>query len=446
MKNFKLLGKEDKREFYLQEIIEKENILIKNNTLILSPAGSGKSVSIKSDIMKLRSSGDTRPVVILSSLTALKRSQYSDFSENFFTLDRVSDEFSDLPANSVVTLTYSAFSRLVKFNDEIFKDIAAIYCDEIHSLFQYESYGKNDLNILIRDLFRIRNFTRVIYFTATEDAIKHYLIKESGFKRLFDKINVLDFNGREDIKRHIARSVFNYDHMEACRGYIASWKESIVKYGFKGFVYATTLRELDLWKEFLVSIGFEAERIAVIWSEHNDKKMSEEMQAVAKELIEIGLIPDGYDFVIFNAAYREGWNLKDSRVKLAIIHTKDNTDRIQALGRLRMDIPSIALYSDYTSGEVLVPEEYLNVKLDRKEKEELAEKLCVLDKSNKKMKFLALSKYLSNKGYKFEEVRNKGVRFTVISKKTEDSSYISEIENVVSEEKKRLKEEEVKAI
>lgn len=441
MKNFKLLGKEDKRELYVQEIIEKEKILVKNNTLILSPAGSGKSVSIKSDINKLRASGDTRPVVILSSLTALKRSQYSDFSENFFTLDRVSGEFSDLPANSVVTLTYSAISRLAKFNDELFEDIAAIYCDEIHSLFQYESYSKNDLNILIRDLFKIRSNTRVIYFTATEDAIKHYLIKESGFKRLFDKINVLDFNNREDIKRHIARSVFNYDHMEACRGYIASWKESIIKYGFKGFVYATTLRELKLWKEFLVSIGFEADRIAVIWSEHNDEKMTEEMNSVSRELVETGLIPDGYDFIIFNAAYREGWNLKDSRVKLAIIHTKDNTDRIQSLGRLRMDIPSIALYSDHTSGEVLVPQEYLNVKLDRKEKEELAEKLCVLDKNNKKMKFLALSKYLSGKGYEFEEVRIKGVRLTVISKKIEDSSYISEIEREIQLEEDKLSNE-----
>lgn len=436
MKNL-LLKEGQTRELYVQELIEKEGIEVKNNTLILSPVGSGKSVSIKSDIKKIRESGDKRAIVVLSSLTALKNNQMEEFSEDFETLSRITEEILAETDNKVFFFTYAGWSKVVKFDDSVYENIAAIYCDEIHSLFQFESYGKSDLNIVIRDLFKIRRDTRVLYFTATDNAINEYYRKNEGFRRVFDRIEILNLNDRLDIKRYVANSVFEYKEMEALRGYLSSWKRAILEYGFKAFIYTQKIEKAKLWKEFLVSMGYEADRIAIIWSENSDKKMDIEMSKTAVEMLSKGLIPEGYDIVIFNAAYREGWNLKDGRVKFAVIDTRDETDFTQALGRLRMDIVSVAVLSDVTTGEVLVPEEFLNIELDGEAKDVLANKLCVLDKRNKKMGFVALRKYLTEKGYIFEDKRTKAGRFVIVSAPIESDSYDSEIERVLIEAKAR---------
>lgn len=117
----------------------------------------------------------------------------------------------------------------------------------------------------------------------------------------------------------------------------------------------------------------------VLWSINNDEyEMTEEQLRCRDILLETGNIPEPYNFLIINSSMQEGWDLTDSMVKLVIMNTTSETERIQATGRLRADM-DILVYRVKREEEVdmsfTIPDEYLNEPLTKSKTEELCLRL-----------------------------------------------------------------------
>lgn len=104
---------------------------------------------------------------------------------------------------------------------------------------------------------------------------------------------------------------------------------------------------------------------------------------------------------------QEGWNLKDKMVKLAIMNTTNETERIQALGRLRKDLEVLIYRTNdkITQDDLYVdlPIEFYNTPLTTKLKEKLCSKLDLRNNRGEVMKWTSIKRVLINQGYSISE-------------------------------------------
>ena len=106
---------------------------------------------------------------------------------------------------------------------------------------------------------------------------------------------------------------------------------------------------------------------------------------------------------------QEGWDLKDDSVRLAIMNTTSETERVQALGRLRGDT-EVLVYK--VSGEeeadnfIDLPNKYFEEKLFGPDKDALCEDLG-LEPNGSKMKWPTVKRLLERQGYYVKDGRTK---------------------------------------
>lgn len=73
--------------------------------------------------------------------------------------------------------------------------------------------------------------------------------------------------------------------------------------------------------------------LMLLWSDVNiDHELSEEQTQAREYIINNEKVPAPYNLLIINSSIQEGWNLKDDKIRLAIINTISETDFIQSAG------------------------------------------------------------------------------------------------------------------
>lgn len=142
-------------------------------------------------------------------------------------------------------------------------------------------------------------------------------------------------------------------------------------------------------------------------SENNSNKpLDAEQRRVLKSIIETGMVPEPYDFVIVTKALMRGINILDKRFDRLIIDSYVATDRLQA-GRQTFPYKRhLKIYAPE------IPEEYLNRWLTVDECRELAEYMAVpeeIDKNNngKILTWNRLKEALPEIGYTVEGKRKR---------------------------------------
>lgn len=136
---------------------------------------------------------------------------------------------------------------------------------------------------------------------------------------------------------------------------------------------------------------------------NEDKPMNEEQIRVYYSIVQTGMIPPEYDFVVVNQALARGINIKDKRFDNVIIDSFSAAERIQAA---RQTFEYQRHLKTFCSA---IPDEYLNRWLTIEECRQLAEDMAIpsLDKkyknSSKLMTWNALKDYLPAVGYKVEQ-------------------------------------------
>lgn len=406
---------------YLSEIIELEKPEFKTNNLILAPTGSGKTTLIMDKLIKKK----VHTVLLLVSNTTLKDQLApndddlrKELSNRMFTSDN-KNTFGDALFN-IYVMTYAEFGSKIYVNDSFMTDIEQIFCDEIHSLPEYIKYGGDSNGGLIhaqRILFNKHDGKQIFYFTATNDNL---ITMEKEYPGTLACVSTFDYMDYPDIMRFVPRSMREITHIEQIRQYLKDRKPGFKFYNYKGMAFSKTIKSLKSIEEIVIEEGFNP---LVLWSYNNkDNPLSEDQHKAREELLKTNKIPEPYDFIIFNSAFQEGWNLKDESVKLAIINTTNNTEYTQALGRLRRDVDLLIYRTNNMNLSIDEPiDEYLNKPLTSEDKEVLCNKLSIIGHDGKIVRWTNLKKILTNANYNIADstkrVNGKTTRVTTITKK-----------------------------
>lgn len=391
-----------KRKLYLDDVIKRDNVEFGSNNMIISPVGSGKTYFIKNSLHEA-----SKQALMLVSTTSLKESLLAE--EGYHTTATVDQANSA----SIMLMTYAEFGSMIAFDNAPVEKYENIFCDEIHSLFDYFSYKRDyALTSAIKYLINKQEGKNIYYFTATIEKIEDF--KNRVHKGVLDNMSIYDYREEKDIVRYT--SMFKEEFVD-----IHGMMEVIDKledfgyHGEKGIIFNERIEGMKKIEDLLVAKGY---KVATIWSINNDKhEMSDEQLSARKTLLEEGIIPEQYDFVIINGAMREGWNLLDNNVELALLNTLDKTNAVQALGRVRKNISMVAVrVKGETSIETRIMrrnkstkeiDKILGQELTTADKDDLANRLEVKRDNGRLVKWRAISDAIKNNGY---EVTNKSVR------------------------------------
>lgn len=397
------------KKLYLGEIVDIEKPEFASNNLILAPVGSGKSFLIEE---KLIPKGFKGKILYLASNSSLKDSLAPDNnklrkyyaangkSKGFFT-SKNKNRYGDVPY-SVHVMTYHEFSWRIYSPNETFSDqFDLVFCDEIHSLPIFTKYGGNgELLIALRWLFDKHKDKTLYYFTATMEGLDNLEKRSPGYLTGIKIFNYLD---HPNIMKYQARSTYYISNTHQLRVHLAA-KVDYVKYNNKkGLAFTSRISSQEKIAELAREEGYTP---IILWSINNkDTKLSKEQLRVRDFILEVGNIPEPYNLLIINGSMQEGWNLYDKSVEFAILDTLDETERIQALGRIRKDIDFLLLKvesEDKKANAVIIKDEYLNSQLTVEDKDKLLEELNILNKKGELIKWPTASKIIENSGYSIE--------------------------------------------
>lgn len=396
IKNTKEEKTENDGKLYLSELIERDKVSFGSNNLILSPVGSGKTEFIKTQIK------ENDNILLLVSTTSLKDKMVPlDEKLRKVNADRMystkNKKLYGKGSHKILVMTYYEFGERVKFSPRFFYNFNKIFCDEIHSLPLYQSYNDSSALLLAIHYLFLKSNQQKFYFTATDEYVRELKSKSTD---LFQDIQEFNYLDHPDIKRYTPLSSYEIDGIEQVRSHLQARKESFHYFGYKIFAFCKTIESELRLKKICEEEGFTAQ---AYWSKNNEEKEMNEQQIVEVEkMISEEKLPDKYDVVIINSSLQEGWNLKDSRVKLAIINTTNETEYVQSLGRIRNDLDILIYKSKEKKSDKLYinfPPELIEVPLDRNMQEQLRKQFNILTDRGTLIGWPKIKEILENQGF-----------------------------------------------
>lgn len=411
------------KEKYLSEIIEEEKPVWGSNNLILAPVGSGKTTLIENYLI----AGEKGNYLFLVSNTSLKdyispsrnevreaKAKIGKFKRTYTTQNGAIYGEGEY---KVHVMTYAEFGSRIFLDNDFVSDIDKIFCDEIHSLPNFQSYGNSpQLAAAMKYLF-MKQKQQIFYFTATDE----YLLKmKKKYPDVLNNVKRFDYINHPQIRKFITLSEYRINHISQIRPHLKARVKSFTQRNIKGLAFS---RLISSQEEIAAIAKEEGLTPLVIWSINNkEKEMTDHQKEMRDLVIETGLIPEPYNLLVINSSMQEGWDLDDEAVKLAIINSTNETEKIQSLGRIRQDI-DVLIYRTHEEIEqesIVIPEEFLNVYLTPEDKDRLCEALDLRDSKGRLRKWASASKTLEEEGFEIENkqvsINKKRVRVSLIKK------------------------------
>jgi len=152
-----------------------------------------------------------------------------------------------------------------------------------------------------------------------------------------------------------------------------------------------------------------------VWSLANTEHPMTKEQLEAREyILQNEMLPLQYDLFIFNGSSETSINIR-GHVDYFIAHTANPTNLTQARGRYRGDLDLLYVY-DKENGEIIVPEEFLDIQLFTDNKRELRARLGLKDAKGHPIPYEKLELRLTQCGYRIECGRKGNCHYIVIRK------------------------------
>lgn len=298
-------------KFYLKEIIDQEKPTWGMKNLIISPVRSGKTTMIREMILNDELSN------ILVLFTSEKK-------KNAFLARYLKSKNSKI--------NFMTYNELSLANENYMKEnkVNKVFCDEINWLYsnvKKEKRLKKVCNILFQDEDKVQMF----YFTASQ---KRFIPGDIS-------LNVFDYSNYKNIRCYVPHSKKNIYEKDGYLEDIQGFKEGAEFYNLKGLSFGNSIEKL---KEIEKTILKEGYKPLVLLEENN---LNDKQTEALNYLIETGEIPDEYDFLIINTELEKGkLVIEDERIRLVIFQVSEETDYIEGLGTLDIDIDLI-VYRTY---------------------------------------------------------------------------------------------------
>lgn len=388
--------KKNNNKLYLTDIINLEKPEFTNNNLILSPTGSGKSYFISSLI-------NCEDVLLLVSTTSLKdklvpisENEREKLGNRMYSTKR-KNVYGESKSHRILVMTYAEFGNKIKFTSSFANKYNQIFCDEIHSLFNYYKISNSDSLIgVIKYLFELKEGQEKYYFTATDEHLTR-IQEESG--DLFDNISTFNYLDHPDIVQNIAISSYKINSIEQVRPHLKAKLKGFKYFDYKVFSFCKAIKSQLYLEKVMIEEGFKP---LVLWSVNNENYIMDEEQLRQREyVLRTGLIPDGYNSLIINSSMQEGWDLLDPKVKLVIMNTTNKTEFIQACGRVRDDIDVLVYRVNSEDVDYFIdfPTELIDVPLTIPERTKLAESYNLTNSNGRPLKWPSIRAILEKQGF-----------------------------------------------
>ena len=327
-------------------------------------------------------------------------------------------------------MTYAMFGSKVKRKDIRMENYEMIVCDEIHSMIKPVSIARGKLKAQYPEAFpwEINDMLSMTCFNYIAiEKIRD--MAKSGEKWVFGltatPANVYKIQQFDDLINEVkfSRALRAY---EAISSYDYTDIEEILKQKIpdnrKRVFFFSTVNELQKYRQALIDAGRRAE---ALWSLNHNIIMDEHQLYTREYLLENHKLPDDVQDLLFNSAYETAITIKDDSIKECYIHTANADTRVQARNRLRQDLDVVGYYDSSSAKNIkkvekrkslnssdvyVIPEEYLNIKLDKSMRDKLVEAIDF------PKQWTSLKKWLLTNGYEIENKKIKGENFSIITK------------------------------
>ena len=154
------------------------------------------------------------------------------------------------------------------------------------------------------------------------------------------------------------------------------------------------------------------------WSTKNESHpMTEEQIRLRNVVLTTHSIPDDIHVLVINKRTERSINVYNP-VDYVIVNSDTISTQIQARGRIRNDIQTLYIYHPDIIDDIYIPDEYINTKLFKSDKDTLCDLLGFKNNSNGRLlKWTSVKAKLEDSGYIIEDKKIKGgERYSVIKK------------------------------
>ena len=368
-------SKMDNKELFLADAIDMDTLCPYGMiNVVCAPVGSGKTSWALNELACIPESLDKVLYLIDTrngNQSISKHSNAMMYSDEWLmnVKDNIVcwDEYHDL--NKVAVITYAKFGVLATRYDDFVNKFDIIICDELHNLpkfakFNDDVYDKDVIDWHKEAIKAIKRTVRetktmVVALTATPGAV------EKEFKGLCNPVII-----KEGIRHFETKHTKHYANVDDVVSSVAS--------SARGILYFTTVREMKEMEEQLYLQGFHP---ICIWSTNNkEHELSEEQLRVRNYLIEEERIPEEYNALIINSSCGTSINIYGD-IDYMLIHSTDQDTITQVRGRYRSDLDTLYLHK--RDAILLVPEEFLNRQLFKKDKDNLCKRLKIKNENGR---------------------------------------------------------------
>lgn len=386
---------------YLSELLYNAEYDSKN--LIIAPTGSGKTNYIFVDLIQ-----KFDRVLYLCDTTALRQSIIKQARVEHSNLD---------------VMCYNTFGKMFKNGSDCIEfEWDCIICDEFHNLFCYDNAFNNaNTTSAIINLMR-EDGCKKFYFTATPDVYNER--KDSkGVTDVFENVKVFDYSESDEIVRYNEKHNVKLNSWHEIVSRIDIHKDLIAQESYKVLIFTQKIDTQVKLQEQLNQIdGINA---LCLWSINSKNIMSDEQIQYREYLLENEKLPDDkYNVLIINKAMETGINIKDKSFQYCFLNTTDETERVQARGRLRHNITYLFHVDknncDYDKSEDKgFIAKYLNKKLSATDKKELCSESGMIDAKGRNIGWTRMKKVIEDLGYSVKDISTRidgvNTRVSIIS-------------------------------
>lgn len=385
---------------YLSELVSLEMLKKGSLNIIKAPTGSGKSYFALTAIPEAIKGAYYRVVYLIDTVNGKEQLLENYNTESYSIWWKAFLKYGIVHCDedrNIVVMTYAKFGQLLEENPAFHNCFDYIICDELPSLIKFQYFFERpNLHSIAREGLEnaVRNGkTTVIALSATPN-----LIHRAFHAPLYDV--PID---EKEVRRYETKDVINYTNLE----YLLSALDPAET----GICYVSRITQMKKLEETARGLGF---RPISFWSIRNtDHPMNEEQLAVRQSILKDFTLPSEYNLLFINASSETSLKIK-SPIDYVIVHNNDYDTQIQVRGRVNSDLSKLYLPLLGTT-DLTVPDEYLNIRLFSKEKDELCAILNRTNPCNRLFKWPTIKNMLIDCEYTISEGRQNNLRYAMIT-------------------------------
>ena len=392
---------------YLSEIIDistlKENAL----NIIKAPTGCGKTYFALNTIPSLCRNTKHEAVYLIDTINGKEQilRNYNAHPATKRWIKEIEENGIWFEENEhIVIMTYAKLGVILAEDPDFYKNFHYIICDEMHNLIRFQNFDNSVTNahrIAKNGLKRAVRYkgNTVIALTATPNKVidEFFSADLPIFEIPIDQEELIHFETKDvAFFTDIYRLIGSLDPQKT------------------GILYSGRINSLTAFEETAKKRGFHP---ISIWSVNNtDHFMNENQLLARKTILEDFIIPSEYNLLLINSSSETSIKIK-SHVDFMIVNSINKDTQIQVRGRVNNDLD--VLYLPMTVKTIVVPEEFLDVKLFKEGKTKLCKYLNFRDATNgRQLGWNSVHDALSqiNSGYQIIDGRDNNYRYSIIHK------------------------------